>query len=128
MTIRQRLFQIDKNECLGINPPRVNQDGRISFEFGAVQAQMNGMRLRSGRVKPRSFSRSDSGSRSSSSLRRGVKRKPSVPDPVAELPYRISHILDQDHVSKETQIQNSWSDSDKSTNIYLHVSGFLQGC
>lgn len=105
----------------GINPPRVNQDGRISFEFGAVQAQMNGMRLRSGRVKPRSFSRSDgSGSRSSSSLRRGVKRKPSVPDPVAELPYRISHILDQDHVSKETQIQNSWSDSDKSTNIYLH--------
>ena len=38
-----------------------------------------------------------------------------------ELPYRISHILDQDNVTKEIQIQNSWSDRDKSNNIYLHV-------
>ena len=78
------------------------------------------MRLRSGRIKARSFSRCDSTNRSTS--RRGVKRKQHVPDPVAELPYRISHILDQDHVPREVQIENSWSDCDKSANIYLHVS------
>ena len=39
-----------------------------------------------------------------------------------KLPYRISHILDQDHVPKEIQVENSWSDRDKSSNIYLHVS------
>ena len=105
----------------------MHQDGRISFEFGAVQAQMNGMRLRSGRVKPRH--RGDNGQSShghngqSSVSRRGVKRKQTgVPDPVAELPYRISHILDQDHVPREIQVENSWSDNDKSANIYLHVS------
>ena len=97
----------------------------ISFSFQTAcqahtQAQMNGMRLRSGRIKARSFSRCDSTNRSTS--RRGVKRKQQVPDPVAELPYRISHILDQDHVPREVQIENSWSDSDKSANIYLHVS------
>ena len=47
-----------------------------------------------------------------------------MPDPVAELPYRISHILDQGHVPREIQVENSWSDSDKSANIYLHVSFF----
>ena len=85
------------------------------------------MRLRSGRVKPRH--RGDLSSQSVNALnasnsRRGVKRKQQVPDPVAELPYRISHILDQDHVPREIQVENSWSDSDKSANIYLHVSFF----
>ena len=45
---------------LGINhPPRVNQDGRISFEIGQINEPGNGMRLRSGRIKSRRPNRND---------------------------------------------------------------------
>lgn len=100
----------------GINhPPRVNQDGRISFEFGQINEPGIGMRLRSGRIKSRRPNRSD---RSLRITRRSTKRKHLTDS--NKLPYRISHILDQDHVPKEIQIENSWSDRDKSSNIYLH--------
>lgn len=100
----------------GINhPPRVNQDGRISFEIGQINEPGNGMRLRSGRIKSRRPNRNDKSQRIS---RRSTKRK-HLSDS-NKLPYRISHILDQDHVPKEIQVENSWSDRDKSSNIYLH--------
>ena len=120
----------------------MNQDGRISFEIGQINEPGNGMRLRSGRIKSRRPNRNDKrflklffilfflhyffdnviniGFLSQRISRRSTKRK-HISDS-NKLPYRISHILDQDHVPKEIQVENSWSDRDKSSNIYLHVS------
>ena len=122
----------------------MNQDGRISFEIGQINEPGNGMRLRSGRIKSRRPNRNDKRFLklffklifyiiiilfyniinieflSQRISRRSTKRK-HISDS-NKLPYRISHILDQDHVPKEIQVENSWSDRDKSSNIYLHVS------
>lgn len=81
----------------------------------ARRERENGMQLRSGQIK-------GPNRRLLKREKRCSKRK--NPESLATaIPYRIQHILDKEPVWSDIQKLNSWSNEDRSTNIYINDDG-----